>query len=107
MDAKRITDLTSEINNQFSKDFSVAFKDTVISNLKTAYIEGNGVKSALMQYDNPSQEIKVGFLVKMGGNVKSWKRRFFVAKNKSDNYAIIYYEDETATREKGRFCCCG
>lgn len=60
-----------------------------------------------MQYDNASQNIKAGFLLKIGANVKSWKNRYFVAKNKADNYAIIYYEDETMRKEKGRFCCCG
>jgi len=60
-----------------------------------------------MQYDNPSQDLKSGFVLKIGGNVKSWKRRFFVAKNKADNYRIVYYEDETMRKVKGYICCCG
>lgn len=60
-----------------------------------------------MQADTPSQTIKTGYLLKLGANVKNWKRRKFVAKNKSDNYAIIYYEDDHELKEKGRFNCCG
>lgn len=106
-DSRRIADLAKEVTGQFSKDFSVAFKDAIICNLKSSYLEGNVSKNSLMQYDNPTQAIKGGYLLKIGGNVKSWKNRYFVAKNKSDNYAIVYYEDETMRREKGRFCCCG
>lgn len=106
-DSRRIADLATEINAQFSKDFSIAFKDNIVNNIKGAYLEGNVSKNELMQYDNPSQDIKRGYLLKIGGNVKSWKNRYFVAKNKSENYAIIYYEDETMRKEKGRFCCCG
>lgn len=60
-----------------------------------------------MQYDNPSQDLKAGFVLKIGGNVKSWRRRYFVAKNKADNYRIVYYEDETMKKVKGYICCCG
>eukprot|EP01032_Pedospumella_encystans_P013877 gene13877-15958_t len=106
-DSKRIADLATEINSQFSRDFSTAFKDAVIRNLKGNYLETNTNKNALMQYDNPSQDLKSGFVLKIGGNVKSWKRRFFVAKNKADNYRIVYYEDETMRKVKGYICCCG
>lgn len=107
MDSKRISDLATEINGQFSKDFSIAFKDAIINHLKSTYLQGSISKNALMQYENASQDIKGGFLLKIGGNVKSWKNRYFVAKNKLDNYAIVYYEDENMKKEKGRFCCCG
>lgn len=107
MDSKRIADLATDINNQFSRDFSVAFKDAIINNLKSTYLQGSINKNSLMQYENASQDLKHGFLLKIGGNVKSWKNRYFVAKNKADNYTIIYYEDESMKREKGRFCCCG
>jgi hypothetical protein len=99
--------LATEINGQFSKDFSVAFKDAVITNIKKTYLDGDVGKNALMQYDNASQHIKTGFLLKIGANVKSWKNRYFVALNKADNYCIVYYEDATMRKEKGRFCCCG
>ena len=107
MDSRRIAEIATGVNGQFAKDFSIAFKDAVINNLKSAYLEGSTTRNALMQYDNPTQIIKVGFMVKIGGNVKTWKRRYFVAKNKSNNYSIVYYEDETMKKEKGKFCCCG
>lgn len=75
--------------------------------MKGSYFSTDTHKNALMQYDNPSQNLKMGYVLKIGGNVKSWRKRYFVAKNKSDNYAIIYYEDETMRKVKGRFCCCG
>jgi hypothetical protein len=99
--------LAAAVNDQFAKDFSVAFRQKLINGMKLSCIENNINKTSLMQYDNPAQHLKTGFLVKMGGNVKSWKKRFVVACNKSDNYNIIYYENETMKKEKGRFCCCG
>eukprot|EP00601_Ochromonadales_sp_CCMP2298_P027525 CAMPEP_0173285808 /NCGR_PEP_ID=MMETSP1143-20121109/8831_1 /TAXON_ID=483371 /ORGANISM="non described non described, Strain CCMP2298" /LENGTH=279 /DNA_ID=CAMNT_0014224031 /DNA_START=54 /DNA_END=890 /DNA_ORIENTATION=- len=61
----------------------------------------------LLPAPTPTQALRVGFLTKIGGNVKSWRRRFFVASNRSDNYTIVYYTDDSMQREKGRICCCG
>lgn len=105
-DYQRITEIATEANGQFAKDFQVAFKDTVITKIKNAYLDGEG-KAALLKADTPKQVIKSGYLMKIGGNVKNWKRRFFVANNKADNFLVIYYEDEHLIKEKGRFSCCG
>ena len=51
--------------------------------------------------------IITGSLVKLGANVKNWKKRYFVAMNQSDNYVLIYFDDETMINEKGRISCCG
>lgn len=76
--------------------------------IKSAYTEGTMPnQNKLLTAEIPRLHIKQGVMMKIGGNVKSWKRRFFVAKNKADNFAISYYDDEQLTNEKGRICCCG
>jgi PH domain len=44
------------------------------------------------------EDYKSGFLVKEGGNTKSWKRRWFVVK---PSYNVEYYESETVFKSKG------
>lgn len=39
--------------------------------------------------------------------MKSWKRRYFRAMNESDNYNVIYAEDECAVKPIGTICLCG
>ena len=106
LDNQRIAEIATEANGQFAKEFSFAFKDAVINKIKNAYTQSN-TKLSLLQADVPCQNVKSGYLLKIGANVKSWKRRKFVAKNKSDNYSIVYYEDEQEAKEKGKFSCCG
>ena len=106
LDNQRIAEIATEANGQFAKEFSIAFKDAVINKIKNAYLQ-TGPKLSLLQSDVPCQNIKTGYLLKIGANVKNWKRRKFVAKNKSDNYAVVYYEDDQESNEKGRLSCCG
>ena len=55
-----------------------------------------------------TQNVKVGYLTKIGANVKNWKRRYFVAKNQSENFVVHYYESPNdLLKEKGSFNCCG
>lgn len=113
IDQKRIAEISAEINQQFSKDFLISFQNNIIENIKGNYINTsldnyksyNTTKSItydLVQYTDQICDLKVGYLQKMGGNVKNWKRRYFVAANQSNNYDIIYYEDNTRANEKGR-----
>ena len=88
------------------KIFSATFKNCVINNVKNTYLQEKK-EQKLISADTPWQIIKTGTMYKMGANVKSWKKRHFVAKNKADNYVIVYFEDEELTKEKGRICCCG
>eukprot|EP01038_Epipyxis_sp_PR26KG_P009412 gene9412-12676_t len=106
LDSTRIAEITTEANGTFSKEFSLAYKDAVVNKIKSAYLQGNLILS-LMSSNLPTQRIKQGSLLKIGANVKNWKKRYFVVLNKADNYSIVYYEDETETSEKGRFTCCG
>lgn len=106
MDNQRIAEIATEANGQFAKEFSIAFKDAVVNKIRNAYTQGN-TKMSLLQADVPNQNIKTGYLLKLGANIKNWKRRKFVAKNKADNYTIVYYEDEEENHEKGRLSCCG
>jgi hypothetical protein len=52
----------------------------------------------LLTEPDPSEPRLTGYLTKQGGSHKSWKRRFFIALNKADNFSIKYYTDETASK---------
>lgn len=106
LDSQRIAEIATEVNGQFAKDFSIAFKDAIVQKIKSAYLPSDK-NFALTQSDTPCENIKMGYLLKMGGNVKNWKKRYFVVKNRADNYTVIYYEDSSMLKEKGRFSCCG
>lgn len=69
--------------------------------------EDDKLKLSLLAAPIPSRKIKQGYLRKMGNNVKNWKNRYFVVNNQADNYVVVYYEDESMTKEKGRIHCCG
>ena len=77
--------------------------------IKKAYTQQGVPNLALLQADVPSKHIKAGFLIKMGANVRSWKRRYFIGYNQADNFAISYAEDSGhgERTEKGRFFCWG
>lgn len=55
----------------------------------------------------PVLKIKTGQLKKQGKKHKTWKRRFFHAFNKADNYIISYSLKEDGSAEKGRIICSG
>ena len=108
LDAQRIAEIAMEVNQQFSKDFMLCFQDTIAKTIKTTYINNTQQgKYRLQQFDSPTRDVKEGYLEKLGGNVKSWHRRYFIATNKASNFVIIYFDDAEHMREKGRVKCCG
>ncbi|RYH24571.1 hypothetical protein EON65_16630 [archaeon] len=98
-----------EVNNQFVKDFSMWIKYYLFEQVRNEgkASEGEKHKFSLLSAPTPSRKIKKGYLKKMGNNVKNWKNRYFVVYNQADNYVLVYYEDESMTKEKGRIHCCG
>ena len=54
-----------------------------------------------------SAKIKVGILKKQGGSYRTWKKRYFHAMNKADNYEIFYSVHENGEQLKGRISCFG
>jgi len=107
LDSQRIVEIAMEANQQFSKDFLLCFQETIARTIKATYLNSKQSRYQLQQFDSPVRDIKVGYLEKLGGNVKSWHRRYFVATNKSNNYRIVYYDDAEHMREKGTINCCG
>mmetsp|Transcript_19565 Transcript_19565/g.27947 ORF Transcript_19565/g.27947 Transcript_19565/m.27947 type:complete len:649 (-) Transcript_19565:435-2381(-) len=120
LDCQRVTEIALELNGQFSKEFNVAYKKTIVQKARKDLFSGSskdniglGLKRSHFEDLSldlapiPTQNIKVGYLTKIGANVKSWKRRYFVAKNQSENFVIHYYENDSDMKEKGKFNCCG
>ena len=111
IDEQRIAELSAEINEQFSKDFLITFHYNIIENIKNNYITGSidsyhsynaKITYDLIQYIDQICDLKAGYLYKLGGYVKNWKKRYFIATNQSNNYDIIYYDDDTRNYQKGR-----
>jgi len=63
----------------------------------------------LLEIPTPDWTIKSGFLMKEGGNYHSWKKRFFVAKNKAQDFVIEYYGSDKCLEKdlKGTINCSG
>lgn len=107
LDSQRIVEIAMEANQQFSKDFLLCFQDSIARNIKSTYLNSQQSRFRLQQFDTPVRDIKVGYLEKLGGQMKSWHRRYFVVSNKASNYQIVYYDDAEHRREKGNINCCG
>jgi hypothetical protein len=93
----------------FSKEFSNAYKDGIVEKIKQDHTGEVNIKPSYKLNTAPTadQFIKTGYLIKLGGQVHNWKRRYFIAMNKADNYAIVYSENESTSTVKGKFYCCG
>ncbi len=122
---ERITEIATEINNQFTKDYAMWFEEMIneafmepdlkvdsIYHLTTNQMEMKAgskiyMNRQLLQAPIPKLPIKSGLLRKLGNTVKNWKVRYFVAFNQADNYDIAYYKDASRVKEKGRIQCCG
>lgn len=60
----------------------------------------------LQSAPTPSEHLKTGTLTKLGGFIKNWKTRYFIAYNEADNFKIEYYEKEGG-KLKGIVAPCG
>lgn len=101
--------MTNEACATFSKEFVLAFKDAIMQKIKKDHSENELDKheNRLLPAPPGDQFIKTGYLIKLGGQVHNWKRRYFIAMNKADNYAFVYSENEQTSTVKGKFYCCG
>ena len=58
-----------------------------------------------------TEPLEKGWMTKLGGIKKNWKRRYFVAKEEADNFVIQYFETEkdagNGTKPKGTIFPCG
>jgi hypothetical protein len=107
LDKARIRELTNAVNQQFSKDLQIWFKESINEHEKKQLVPSSDTQYDLLQAPEPRRPIREGYLHKIGGNVKNWKRRYFVAYNRADNYIVAYFEDSKCLKEKGFFNCCG
>lgn len=103
---QRMQEIIQQVLGEFSKQFPLKYKDALIEELKE---EVNGEESTL-QLDEcpvPDYVLKTGEMFKRGDVRKNWKKRYFVAKNKAENYEIEYFEGEGSEKSKGVINCCG
>ena len=97
------------MNGQFIKDFNIWYKEVINEKVKSKIDNSQDPSkvNSLLQAPIPYRPFKKGYVFKLGGNVKNWKRRYLVAYNQRDNYHLKYYEDSSLTRLKGEINCFG
>lgn len=88
------------------KDFKLWYREIINEKIKSQNIWKES-RFHLLQAPVPHRPLRKGYLYKLGYNVKSWKRRYFVAYNKTDNFILKYYDDNTLSRCRGSIDCCG
>ena len=92
-----LANIDQQVTDQLKANNSVLLLGASFSTLKAANVSVHTV----------DKEDRKGWLVKRGGNVKNWKRRFF---HLTDS-VLYYYENDSGGVEKGkvhkrnRFCC--
>jgi hypothetical protein len=103
---QRMQEIIQQVLGEFSKQFPLKYKDALIVKVKDALNQEEETKQ-LEECPVPDYVLKTGSMLKRGDVRKNWKKRYFVAKNKADNYVIEYYEAEGVEKSKGTINCCG
>lgn len=97
----RINQKIEDVVKTFGLEFSKAYTRVVIHNAKKEIEAEPDMLDSLKLQEAPVQTaiLKQGILVKRGESVKSWKNRYFVARNADKNFQVEYYD---GTDEKGK-----
>ena len=105
----KVNEATVEFTAQFSKFMLLGYFDVAIEQAKANAAEKSTTEDSeqLMQMGDPDWIIKEGFFHKEGAFRKNWKRRWFVANNKTEQFTIDYYTDDTKKTKKGTINCAG
>lgn len=106
----KINEACLDFTTQFSAFMLLGFFEVAITMAKEkaeAKVEDD--PEQLLPLPIPDWTLKSGFLNKEGGNFHSWKKRFFVARNKKDDFVIEYYSSEKCLEKekKGYINCAG
>lgn len=88
---RRIEERTKAICETFTKEYIRGYKDALIAKIKAEVNAKPAPERHLLTAPVPTDPIKEGWLVKQGGTIKSWKKRWFKV---FPDYGIEYYEKE-------------
>lgn len=116
MPIEDINACAKEVLTTFAPVYTTSFALGLIDKLK-AEAESKAATTddddvlQLLTPPTPSEWLKEGFLIKQGAVKKSWKKRWFVATNQSDNFRVLYFEKEALKddfkKAKGEIKPCG
>lgn len=109
LDEEGIEELLREICVSFANSFQASFKDVLLQQrlAESCVKKCDDSNDSLLEAPERSYIIKVGYIWKRGAKMKSWKRRYFRAMNESDNYNVVYADDECAAKPIGTINLCG
>lgn len=93
---RRIEERTKAICETFSKEYIRGYKDALIAKIKDEFNKKPKPDWQLLTAPVPTEPIKTGFLVKQGGTIKNWKKRWFKV---FPDYSIEYYEKENGKKK--------
>jgi hypothetical protein len=103
----RMNEIIQEVLGTFTKEFPIQFNIALVEHIKEEAQGEDDDGLQLLEAEDASYILKSGYMMKRGDVVKNWKRRWFVAKNKVDNFVIEYYETEDSPKPKGVVQPCG
>jgi len=103
---ERVKELTAEVIAKFNTEFIKSYTECIVEKAKEEVEGGDDLEYELESAPTPSEYLKTGTLTKLGGFVKNWKVRHFIAYNEADNFKLEYYEKEGG-KLKGIVAPCG
>jgi len=90
-----------ETMKTFGSNYTMSFKDSLINNVMKKSEEEKGSEFQLIEAPLSEEPLKQDFMIKLGAVRKNWKKRWFVASNEKDNFAIKYYATKEMKKLKG------
>eukprot|EP00753_Platysulcus_tardus_P018575 PLAT6926.1.p2 GENE.PLAT6926.1~~PLAT6926.1.p2 ORF type:complete len:652 (+),score=365.57 PLAT6926.1:54-1958(+) len=101
---KECSDIASDTLSAFAPAYTMGYATALINKIKEEKTADEGPDWWLRDPPTPSDPLHSGFMFKAGAVNKAFKKRFFVALNQADNYAVYYYKTEADSAETKKAC---
>ena len=103
---ERVKACAAEVMNRFSEEYPSCYKTSLVKSIKANQPTDGPPPYQLVDPPPMDQVLKEGWMLKLGGVRKNWKKRWFVAHNEDQNFVVRYYEKQGG-KIKGEISLCG